>query len=103
MHNKFQPGIQRVQALADTLRSARYVFAMYKAISLQTCVLSYQQNPCTTIANPSNTAQLEGTPYHSPKLHLGPWSSVGMRRGTDRHTDCHGQYTFRLGYASRKM
>jgi len=27
---------------------------------------------------------LEGTPYHSPKLHPGPCSSVGMRRGTDR-------------------
>jgi len=29
-----------------------------------------------------------------------------MRRGTDRqthrHTDGHGQYTFRLGYASRE-
>jgi len=26
------------------------------------------------------------TPYHSPKLHPGPCNSVGMRRGTDRHT-----------------
>jgi len=26
-------------------------------------------------------AQLEGMPYHSPKLHLGPCNSVGMRRG----------------------
>jgi len=26
-----------------------------------------------------------------------------MRRGTDRHTDDRGQYTFRLGYASREM
>jgi len=24
--------------------------------------------------------------YHSPNLHPGPCSSVGMRRGTDRHT-----------------
>ena len=37
-------------------------------------------------ANPPNSAQLEGTPYHSPKLHPGPCSSVGMRRGqTHRH------------------
>ena len=40
-------------------------------------------------ANPPNSAQLEGTPspYHSPKLHPGPCSSVGMRRGTDTRTD----------------
>ena len=41
------------------------------------------------IANPPNSAQLEGTPYHSPKLHPDPCCSVGMRRGTDRHTDRH--------------
>ena len=39
------------------------------------------------IANRANSSQLEGAPYHSPKLHSGPCSSVGMRRGTDRHTD----------------
>jgi len=38
------------------------------------------------IANSPNNAQLEGTPYHSPKLHPGPCSSVGMRRGTDTYT-----------------
>ena len=32
----------------------------------------------------SNSAQLEGTLYHSPKLHPGLCSSVEMRRGTDR-------------------
>jgi len=41
------------------------------------------------------------------KLHPGPCSSVGMRRGTDRQTDKHtdgrDQYTFRLGYASRDV
>jgi len=31
----------------------------------------------------------EGIPYHSPKLHPGPCSSVGMRRGTDRQTHRH--------------
>jgi len=49
-----------------------------------------------------NSAQLEGTlPF--PKLHPGPCSNVGMWRGTERHIDGHGQYTFRLGYASREM
>jgi len=39
------------------------------------------------IANPPDRAQLEGTPYYSPKLHPGPYSSVGLWRGTDRHSD----------------
>ena len=41
---------------------------------------------------------------HSPKLHPGACSSVGMRRGTDRQTDRRPwQYTFRVGYASHIM
>ena len=41
-----------------------------------------------------------------PQVHLGPCSSVGMRPGTDRHTqtdrhtDGRDQYTFRLGLAT---
>ena len=35
-----KPAVQRVQALADTSRSALYAFAVYKAISLHTCMLS---------------------------------------------------------------
>jgi len=54
-----------------------------------------------SIANPPNSAQLEGTLYHSPKLHPGPYSSVGMRRGTDTHT--RDQYTFLVIYDSREM
>jgi len=38
------------------------------------------------IWRPPNSAQLGGTPYHSLNLHLGPCSSVGMRRGTDTQT-----------------
>jgi len=34
-----------------------------------------------------------GHPHHSPKLHPGPCSSVGMRRGTVRHTDTRDQCT----------
>jgi len=44
------------------------------------------------IANPPNSAQLESTPFHSPKLHLGPFVSVGMRRGTHTHTQMHVTY-----------
>ena len=36
-----------------------------------------------SIANPPNSAQLGGTPYHSPKLHQGLSSSVGMWPQTD--------------------
>jgi len=54
-----------------------------------------------------NSAQLEGNPYHSTKLHPGPCSNVGMRRGSDRqthrHRDARDQYTFCLGYALREM
>ena len=39
----------------------------------------------TPIANPPNSAQLENTSYHSPKLHPGPCSGVGMHRGIDTH------------------
>jgi len=59
------------------------------------------------IANPTNIAQPAGTPYHSPKLHQGPCSSVGMRRGTDIHTDtqtdARDHYAFRVAYDSREM
>ena len=77
-----KPVIERVQALADISRSA---------------LRCHSNETRAPIANPPNSAQLEGTPYHSPKLHLGPCSNVGMRRGTDRHTDGRDQYTFRLG------
>jgi len=69
--SKNKPGIERVQAIADILHSAL-------------CCHSNETHAST--ANPSNSAQLDGTFYHSPKLHLGPCSSVGMRRRTDRHT-----------------
>jgi len=66
------PGTEWVQALADISNSAQY------------CHGNKTRAP---IANQPNCAQLQGTPYHSPKLHLVPCSSVGMQRETDRHTD----------------
>ena len=44
-------------------------------------------HPCAPIANPPNSAQLGGIPYHCPKLHPGPCNTVGMRPWTDTHTD----------------
>ena len=62
------------------------------------------------ITNPPNSAQLGGSPYHSPKLHPGPCNSVGMRprtlrtdRQTHRHTDARDHNTFLVVYDSREM
>jgi len=38
------------------------------------------------IANPPNSAQLEGSLYHTSKLHPGPCSNVGVRPRTDTDT-----------------
>jgi len=45
------------------------------------------------IANPPNSAQLGGIPYHSPKLHPGPCNSVGMRPRTDTQPDTQTRVT----------
>jgi len=78
---------ERVQALADISRS-RYVVIATKPVNrlqIRPIVHNY------------------GHPYHSAKLHLGPCSSIGMRRLTDRHTDARDQYTFRVVCDSRDM
>jgi len=66
-----KPWIERVQALAGISRSG------YVVIANETRAL---------IANPPNSAQLGAPPTIPPNLHLGPCSSVGMRRGTVRQT-----------------
>ena len=70
--------------------------------------LSYNKTRALIANPPWNSAQLEGTLYHSPKLHPGLCSSVDMWQGqterhTDRHTDIRDQCTFRLSYASCDM
>jgi len=77
--SQLKRGIDGVQALVDISRSALYALAVYRAISLYTCMLSPGNETRAPIANSPNIAQLEGTPYHSPKLHPGPCDSVGMR------------------------
>jgi len=47
----FKPGIERVQALADILHSA---------------LCCHSNETRAPIAHLPNSAQLEGTPYHSP-------------------------------------
>ena len=57
------------------------------------------------IANAPNSAQLGGTPYHSPELHPGPCNNVDNHAATDRHTDTQTRATtidtFRVVYDSR--
>jgi len=81
---------ERVQALADISRSV---------------LCCHGNETGAPIANSPNSAQLEGTPYHSPNSHPGLYNNVGMRRGTERHTqtDARGQYTFRVVCDSVEM
>jgi len=70
-----RPGTERVQSLADILRSA---------------LCCHSNETPTPIANPSNSAQLEGTPYHSPtyiRVRAVVWECGEGH--TDRHTDKH--------------
>ena len=65
-------------------------------------VCCHTNETCAPITNPPNSAQLGGTPCHSPNLLPCTCSSVGMRRGTDSHTDGRGYNTFRLAMPNAK-
>jgi len=62
-----KPAIERVQALADLSHWLR-------------CCHSNKTH--AMIANTPNSAQLDRTPYTSPKLHVALCNSMGMWRGT---------------------
>jgi len=66
----------RHRASRPTSTGWYFAFALY----------CHSNEPTAPIGNPPDSAQLVGTPYHSPRLHPGPCSSVGMWRGTDRQT-----------------
>jgi len=55
-----------------------------------------------SIANPPNSAQLEGTPT-IPAGYIRVRAEYCGEWQTDRHTDGRGHYTFRLGYGSREI
>jgi len=100
---------KRVQALANILCSPLCWHVHRLQIYVELCC--HSNETLAPIANLPNSAQLQGTPYHSLKLHLDPCSSVGMRWGTDRqihwhtdtHKDGHGHYTFCVVYNSHEM
>ena len=85
-----EPAIQQVHPSSPTFRIS--------------CVRCHSNQTRALIANPPNRAQLGGTVYHSPKLHPGSCSSVGMRREIDthRHTDERDQHAFRLAMPNAK-
>ena len=70
-------------------------------IVLYVCICFHSSETHAPIAKPPNSAQLEGTPYHSAKLHLGACSSVGIWCW-DRHTHSRGQYIFHLALPNAK-
>jgi len=77
--------IERVQALANTSRSA---------------LCCHSNETRAPIANPPNSAQTDGTLYYSPtyiQVRAVVWEL------DEGQTDARDQYTFRLGYASREM
>jgi len=74
------------QSVLETSHTAGTSTRWHFAFSLHACCHSTETRARAPTANPPNSAQLEGTPYHSPNLYPGPCSSVGTCRGTDRHT-----------------
>jgi len=93
-------GVIRLIFVTTKVRMSGLTNVTRHSVSTNTCwhfafrLCCYSSETHTPIANPPNSAQLWGTPYHYPnfpKLHPGPCSSVGIRRGTDRQTDTHTQ------------
>jgi len=75
-----EPGIERVQALSDISRSGYVVIAT--------------KPNCAPIANPPNSAQLEGTPYHSPsyiRVRAVVWACGDGHARTHERTHTHTQ------------
>jgi len=89
--------MKRVQALDDISRFA---------------LCCHSNETRAPIANPPNSAQSEGTPYHSStyiRVRAVVWECGEGQTDrytyiqTHRHADGRDQYTFRLGYASCEM
>jgi len=72
----------------DVITSLNQAWSEYRALAdvSRSALCCHSSATRAPTANLPNSAQLGGTPYHSPKLHPVPCSSVGMRRGTDTQT-----------------
>ena len=86
----------------SSARRPRRAFALCRHIVgwTQTCngftLCCHSNTTRALIANPPNSAQLGGIPYHYPKLHPGPCNSVGMRPWTDTETQTHTDTQMRV-------
>ena len=84
--NIWQPDIQQVQA------RTRWHFAFAAMLHVHWLLIHAalccrrNETPCIDCKS-AQQCTTRWHPYHSSKLHPGPCSSVGMRRGIDRHTD----------------
>jgi len=77
LHSRHPPHLATACA-SDSVCLSKCLYYYYFAFAL-CCHSNETQTP---IAHPPNSAQLWGTPYHSPKLHPGPCNSAGMRYAT---------------------
>ena len=81
---------RRPAASADPAQPAVRTMSSYRgmdaSLELEFALCCHSNATRAPIANPPNSAQLGGIPYHSPNLHPGPCDSVGMRPRTDRQT-----------------
>jgi len=83
------PASHRPAARADPAERSHYAIISRdgrKLITIGFALCCHSNATRAPIANPPNSAQLGGIPYHYSKLHPGPCSSVGMRPRTNRQT-----------------
>jgi len=71
---------------ASSARTPRRAFALCRHIAGWTQACCHSNATRAPIANSPNSAQPGGSLYHTPKLHPGPCSSVGVRTRTGRQT-----------------
>ena len=62
---------------------------MHASLKLGFALCCHSNTTRAPIVNPPNSAQLGGSLYHAPKLHLGQCNSVGIWPLTDTHTHTH--------------
>ena len=75
-----------MQAVTKSPSRHRATTSMYTCKHFAFAWCCHRNATRALIANPPNSAQLGGMPYHSAKLHVGPCNNVGMRPRTDTQT-----------------
>jgi len=106
--HSYKPGIERVQALADILRSLLCCHVHQLQFCAAPCCHSNETR--APIANPPSSAQLGAPPTIPPsyiRVRAVVWAygegQTDRQTRTHTHTDARDQYTFRVVYDSREM